>query len=65
MLKTGVTVTKGTMYWVVVRTTGSNQGTWQVWNDNFSGQQGSFSNNLGSGWNSSFQVLGGFGVFGQ
>lgn len=65
MLKSGIPVTQGTMYWVVVRTTGSNQGTWQVWNNDIGGQQGSFSNNLGFGWNSSIQQLGGLGVFGQ
>ena len=65
-LTTGVHVTKGTQYWVVLRTLSSNQGTWDVWNNNFQDLQGAFSNSTGHGWNKqSTQELGAFGVFGQ
>ncbi len=65
-LTTGVPVTKGTLYWVVLRTLSSNQGTWDVWNNNFQDLQGAFSNSTGHGWNKqSTQELGAFGVFGQ
>jgi len=65
-LTTGVPVTKGTMYWIVLRTSPTNQGTWNVWNNDFSGTQGPFSNNIGQGWTQqSTQQLGAFGVFGQ
>jgi len=37
-----------------------------VWNDNFKGTQGTFSNNIGSGWvQGGIQTQGAFGVFGQ
>lgn len=66
MLSPGVPVTKGTMYWVVLRTKSTNQGTWNVWNNDFNGAQGPFSNSTGHGWNKqSTQQLGGFGVFGN
>ena len=66
MLNTPLAVTKGTTYWVVLRTLPSNQGTWDVWNDNFKGTQGTFSNNIGSGWvQGGIQTQGAFGVFGQ
>jgi len=66
MLKTPLPVAKGTMYWVVLRTLTTNQGTWDVWNDNFKGTQGTFSNNIGSGWvQGGIQTQGAFGVFGQ
>lgn len=62
----GVPVKKGVQYWFVVRTGPTNQGTWQVWNNNFNDLQGTFSNSLGNGWfDASFQELGAFGVFGQ
>ena len=60
----GVPVTKDTMYWVVLRTTSDD--TFDVWNNNFAGKQGPFSNNLGNGWvNGGIQELGAFGVFGR
>lgn len=63
---TGVPVTQGTQYWVVLRTSPTNQGTWNVWNNNFKDLQGPFSNSLGNGWfQQSVQELGAFGVFGQ
>jgi len=65
-LTTGVPVTKGTLYWVVLRTLSSNQGTWDVWNNNFADLQGPFSNSTGHGWNKqSTQELGAFAVLGQ
>jgi DIM protein len=65
-LSTGVPVTKGTQYWVVLRTLATNQGTWNVWNNNFADLQGPFSNSTGHGWNGqSTQELGAFAVFGQ
>lgn len=65
-LTTGVPVTKGTLYWVVLRTLSTNQGTWDVWNNNFADLQGPFSNSTGHGWNKqSTQELGAFAVLGQ
>jgi hypothetical protein len=62
----GIAVTKGTQYWVVLRTSPSNQGTWTVWDNNIHDLQGPFSNSLGNGWfQQSTQELGAFGVFGQ
>lgn len=59
----GIKVQKGKLYWVVLSP--QNKDTYDVWNNNFAGLQGTFSNNIGSGWSSSYQVLGAFGVFGQ
>ncbi len=65
-LTTGVPVTQGTQYWVVLRTSPTNQGTWDVWNNNFKDLQGPFSNSTGHGWNQqSTQELGAFAVLGQ
>ena len=65
-LTTGVPVTQGTQYWVVLRTKPTNQGTWNVWNNNFKDLQGPFSNSLGNGWfQQSTQELGAFAVLGQ
>ena len=65
-LTTGVPVTAGTLYWVVLRTLSTNQGTWDVWNNNFADLQGPFSNSTGRGWNKqSTQELGAFAVLGQ
>ncbi len=62
----GIKVKKGTMYWVVLRPSPQHQDTYDVWNNNFSGVQGAFSNNIGSGWTrQSLQTLGAFGVFGR
>jgi hypothetical protein len=62
---TGIKVKKGQLYWVVLSPQKKFTDTYDVWNNNFRGQQGTFSNNIGSGWNSSYQVLGAFGVFGK
>ncbi len=65
-LTTGVPVTQGTQYWVVLRTSPTNQGTWNVWNNNFKDVQGPFSNSLGNGWfQQSTQEEGAFAVLGQ
>lgn len=65
-LTTGAPVTQGTEYWVVLRTSPTNQGTWGVWNNNFKDLQGAFANSTGHGWNKqSVQELGAFAVFGQ
>ncbi len=62
----GVPVTQGTQYWIVLRTSPKNQGTWDVWNNNYQDLQGPFSNSLGNGWfQQSTQELGAFAVFGQ
>ena len=60
-----IKVKKGKLYWVVLRPQAKFQDTYDVWNDNAGGKQGTWSNNIGSGWNSSYQVLGAFGVFGK
>jgi hypothetical protein len=61
----GIPVKKGKLYWVVLRPQHQFKDTYDVWNNNFAGTQGTFSNNIGSGWASSYQVLGAFGVFGK
>src|SRR5579863_3191605 len=62
----GIPVKKGKLYWVVLRPEKQFQDTWDVWADNFAGKQGQyFSNNTGTGWNTSYQVLSAVGVFGQ
>jgi len=62
--KQGIAVKKGTMYWVVLRT--SVDDTFDVWNNDFGGQQGPYSNNTGNGWqDGGIQQLGAFGVFGK
>jgi hypothetical protein len=62
---TGIPVKKGKLYWVVLSPQQQFKDTYDVWNNNFAGTQGTFSNNIGSGWDSSYQVLGAFGVFGK
>jgi hypothetical protein len=65
-VRAGIPITKGKLYWVVLRTSATGQDTWDVWNNNFNDLQGPFSNNTGQGWSQqSVQELGGFGVFGQ
>jgi hypothetical protein len=61
----GIKVKKGRLYWVVLQPQKQFQDTWDIWNNNFAETQGTWSNNIGSGWNTSFQVLGAFGVFGK
>jgi hypothetical protein len=62
----GIPVKKGKLYWVVLRPEKAFQDTWDVWADNFAQKQGRlFSNNTGSGWQTSYQVLSSLGVFGK
>jgi hypothetical protein len=62
----GIPVKKGKLYWVVLRPEMAFQDTWDIWADNFAGKQGSlFSNNTGTGWNTSYQMLSSLGVFGK
>jgi hypothetical protein len=62
----GIKVQKGKLYWVVLSPEKQFQDTFDVWPDNIAGTQGKyFSNNIGSGWNTSYQVLGALGVFGK
>jgi hypothetical protein len=62
----GIKIKKGKLYWVVLRPEQQFQDTWDVWADNYAEKQGKyFSNNTGSGWNTSYQVLSAVGVFGQ
>jgi hypothetical protein len=62
----GIAVKKNTQYWLVLRTFNNNDGTWDVWNDNFNEVNGPFSNNLGTGWLlGGIQAQGAFGIFGQ
>lgn len=65
-LTTGIPVTQGKQYWIVLQTPPHNQSTWDVWNDNFNFLQGPTSNNIGSGWVvGGTQTQGAYGVFGQ
>jgi hypothetical protein len=65
-LTAGIKVKKGNLYWVVLRTSPKTQDTWDVWNYDVNGQQGPWSNNIGSGWSKgATQQLNAFGVFGQ
>jgi hypothetical protein len=62
----GIPVEKGKLYWVVLRPEEKFQDTWDFWADNFAEKQGKyFSSNIGSGWNTSYQVLSAVGVFGK
>jgi hypothetical protein len=62
---TGIPVQKGKLYWVVLSPQQKFTDTYDVWDNNAANVQGTFSNNIGSGWDTSFQVLGAFGVFGK
>src|SRR5262249_33271166 len=62
----GIPVKKGKLYWVVLRPNKLYQDTWDIWADNIAGKQGKyFSNNIGSGWDTSYQMLSAVGVFGK
>ena len=62
----GIPVTKGKLYWVVVRPEKQFQDTYDILADNIAGKQGKyFSNNIGFGWDTSYQVLSAIGVFGK
>ena len=59
----GIPVKAKTQYWVVLRPIAND--TYCVWNDNYKGIQGTWANNTGQGWHSSFQVLESMGVYGK
>ena len=62
----GIPVKRGKLYWVVLRPEKQFQDTWDVWADNYAEKQGKyFSNNTGTGWNTSYQTLSAVGVFGK
>jgi hypothetical protein len=62
----GIPVKKGKLYWVVLRPEQQFQDTWDIWANNYAEKSGKyFSNNTGSGWNTSYQVLSAVGVFGK
>jgi len=63
--KAGVPVKAGAQYWVVLRTMPQGTDTYGVWNDNYKGLQGTWANNTGQGWHTSYQVLPAVGVYGQ
>jgi hypothetical protein len=62
---TGIPVQAGTQYWVVLRTMPQGTNTYGVWNDNFNETQGTWANDTGQGWHSSYQVLPAVGVYGR
>jgi hypothetical protein len=65
-LKVGIKVKKGNQYWVVVQTSPQHRDTYAVWNNDWNGAQGLWSNDIGSGWEpESQQQLNAFWVFGK
>jgi hypothetical protein len=49
-----------------MKTTPQNRDTYAVWNNDWSGLQGVWTNDIGSGWEpASHQQLNAFGVFGN
>jgi hypothetical protein len=64
--KLGIKVKKGNLYWVVMKTTPQNRDTYAVWNNDWNGLEGVWTNDIGSGWEpASHQQLNAFGVFGK
>jgi hypothetical protein len=64
--KVGIKVKKGSLYWVVMETTPQHRDTYAVWNNDWSGLQGVWTNDIGSGSEpASHQQLNAFGVFGK
>ena len=65
-VKAGIKVSKGNVYWVVMKTSSKHRDTYAVWNNDWNGLQGLWTNDIGSGWEpGSFQQLNAFAVFGQ
>ena len=65
-VKPGIPIKGGQLYWIAIRTLLTNPDTYDVWNNDFNGENGPFANSLGHGWiNEGIQQLGAFGVFGQ
>jgi hypothetical protein len=62
----GITLKGGQVYWVVLEPWSIFPTTYNVWNNDYNDFQGTFNNDLGSGWQGqSYQQLGGFGVYGK
>jgi hypothetical protein len=61
----GTPVKAGTQYWVVLQNLLNHKDTYGVWDDNFNEIQGTWANNTGQGWHTSFQVLPAVGVYGK
>jgi hypothetical protein len=62
----GIPLKKNTKYWLTLWTSPQTPDTYAVWNDNYNGWQGSWANDLGSGWlNEGIQTLGAFAILGQ
>jgi hypothetical protein len=61
----GSPVNAGTQYWVVVKTDKKTPDTWDAWNMNNVGLQGTFAFNTGTGWQASSGPLGAFNVVGK
>ena len=61
----GTPVAAGTQYWVVVKTDKKSPDTWDAWNMNNIGAQGTFAFNTGTGWQASSGPLGAFSVSGK
>ena len=61
----GIAVKGGTQYWVVLRTLPQGSDTYGVWNDNYQELEGTWANNTGQGWHTSYQALPAVGVYGK
>ncbi|MGH9500620.1 MAG: hypothetical protein ACRD3L_15875 [Terriglobales bacterium] len=61
----GIPVKAGTQYWVVLRTLPNARDTYGVWDDNFNGIEGTWANDTGQGWHTSYQTLPAVGVYGH
>jgi hypothetical protein len=61
----GSPVNAGTQYWVVVKTDKKTPDTWDAWNMNNIGMQGTFAFNTGAGWQASSGPLSAFSVLGK
>jgi hypothetical protein len=61
----GTPVTSGTQYWVVVKTDKKSPDTWDAWNLNNTGAQGTFAFNTGTGWQATSGPLAAFSVSGK
>jgi hypothetical protein len=62
----GIPLKKNQKYWLTLWTSPQTPDTYAVWNDNYNGWQGSWANDLGSGWlNEGIQTLGAFAILGQ
>jgi hypothetical protein len=62
---TGVPVTAGTQYWVVVQTSSATSTTWDAWNDNDTNEtEQPFAFQESGVWEASEGILGAFGVAG-